>query len=63
MTKRQANIFKAIKEAFEEVDEMQKHFDLEEICEVFEAMKEQAKRSELTTIKQLAMLYALYRLC
>ena len=63
MTNRQANIYKSIKEAFEEVDEMQKHFEAKEICEVFEAMKEQAKRSELTTIKELAMLYALYRLC
>lgn len=63
MTKRQANIFKSIKEAFEEADELLLHFNQEEIEEIFEAMKEQAYRSELTTIKQLAMLYALYRLC
>ena len=63
MTKRQANIYNSIKEAFEEADELQKHFSHEEICEIFEAMKEQAYRSELTTIKQLAILYALYRLC
>lgn len=63
MTKRQANIYKSIKEAFEEADELLHHFNQEEIVEIFEAMKEQAYRSELTTIKQLAMLYALFRLC
>jgi hypothetical protein len=63
MTKRQANIYKSIKEAFEDADELQQHFSPEEICDIFETMKEQAYRSELTTIKQLAMLYALYRLC
>lgn len=63
MTKRQLNIFKSIKEAFEEADELLLHFNQKEIEDIFEAMKEQAYRSELTTIKQLAMLYALYRLC
>lgn len=63
MTKRQYNIFNSIKEAFEEVDEIQKHFKAEEIREVFDSMLKQAYCGELTTIKQLAMLYALYRLC
>lgn len=63
MTKRQAKIFTSIKEAFEEADRLKGYFTDEEIEEIFEAMKEQAYRSELTTIKQLAMLYALFRLC
>lgn len=63
MTKRQANIYKSIEEAFEEADRLKGYFTDEEIKEIFEAMKEQARQSELTTIKQLAMLYALHRLC
>lgn len=63
MTKRQAKIYAAIKEAFEEADKFKGYFSDEEIKEIFEDMKELARKSELTTIKQLAMLYALYRLC
>ena len=63
MTKRQANIYNSIKEAFEEVEDLQMHFRAEELQEIYEAMKEHARQSELTTIKQLAMLYALHRLC
>ena len=63
MTNRQANIYLSIKAAFEEVDEMQKHFKAEEINEFIDSMLKQAYCGELTTIKQLAMLYALFRLC
>lgn len=63
MTKRQGNIFKSIKEAFEEADELRTQLQDDELQEIFEAMKLQAYHSELTTIKELAMLVALHRLC
>lgn len=63
MTKRQGNIFKAIKEGFEEVDKMKGYFSNTEIEEIYLEMKEKAYKSELTTIKDLAILVALHRLC
>ncbi|MBQ8029549.1 MAG: hypothetical protein IJ262_09140 [Clostridia bacterium] len=61
MTQRQANIFKAIKEAFEEVDALQDVFSEEEISAYYSELKAKAYYSELTTIKELATLVALFR--
>ena len=61
MTNRQANIYNAIKEAFEEVDEIKKHFSAEEIQEYYRNLIIIADNNELTKIKELAMLYALSR--
>lgn len=61
MTQRQANIFKAIKEAFEEVDALQDVFSEEEISAYYSELIAKAYCSELTTIKELATLVAIFR--
>lgn len=63
MTKRQANIYKAIKEAFEEADEMKKELSTDEILQIYNNLQIIAEYDELKKIKEIAMLYALSRFC
>ena len=63
MTNRQANIYNAIKEAFEEVDVMEEELSKDEILQIYKNLQIIAEYDELKKIKEIAMLYALSRLC
>lgn len=63
MTNRQANIYNAIKEAFEEVDVMKEELSKDEILQIYKNLQIIAEYDELKKIKEIAMLYALSRLC
>lgn len=59
MTKRQANIYKAIWRAFEKAEQLKETSTREDYNAIMKAVEETAEANELSKIEELAFLFAL----